>query len=190
MSLFKRLADLQTKLEAVEGAADLLPDLQQALELAKPYDGLDPKQAREAMAKLPELERLQQTLSQTATERDQFKTAATDLGKQVSDLSTDVVVERGLGSVGVLPEYRDLVAPAVRSMVQSGDAGPTLPDGFAETLREKYPAMFAPLTDAAGVGVGETGAVTPPSPSQVTATSGVVRVNPSDVRSGKVAISG
>lgn len=190
MSLFKKLSDLQTKLESIEGAAALVPDLQQVLDLAAPYDGLDPKQAREAISKLPELERMQQTLSQTATERDQFKTAADDLSQRVSALATDVVVERGLGMVGALPNYRDLVAPAVRALVETGDSGPVLPDGFADRLREQYPAMFAPTTDAAGVGVGETGAVTPPSPSQVTANSGVVRVNPHDVRSGKVAIAG
>lgn len=191
MNLSQRLARLRTRLEAIEGTSEVLSEIDDFAEQVKPYDGLDPKGAREAIAKLPELTRLQQTLSQTATERDQFKTQAEKLGESTQDLRTQVVVARGLGSLGVLPEYQELVEPAVRSLVQVGEDGtPSLPDGFGSTLRDKYPAMFAPLTDGAGSGTGEGQPARTEGPRQVAPKGGVIKgVNPADVLSGRVAIT-
>lgn len=193
MKLLRRLANVRQKLEAIEGAADALAELGILEDEAKPFNDLDPNEARTALSKLPELEQLKTTLSQTATERDQFKTQATDLGAVATNLARDVVVARGLGRVGVLPDYQDLIEPAISAMVQTDEEGNhSLPENFVTTLRDKYPAMFAPESDGAGTGVSTStsGPAAQQQSIQVSPQGGVITgVDPGDVMAGKVAIA-
>jgi F0F1-type ATP synthase epsilon subunit len=193
MKLSQRLASFREKLGAIEGAAEVAAGLADLVEQAKPFDDLDPNSAREAIAKLPEIVRLQETLSQAATERDQFKAQVADLGSVAAGLARDVVVARGLGRVGVLPAYQDLIEPAIAGMVQADDQGNySLPEDFATSLRDKYPAMFAPESDGAGTGTSTStsGPAKDKQPTQVASQGGVITgVDPGDVMDGKVQIT-
>lgn len=195
MTLTQQLNRLKANIQALEGDhTDLLALLNPAIDTAAPYDGLDATAAREALAAMPDYDETKKALTRAATERDNFQSQFTEQSKANGQLQRQLVATRGLFEIGVLPEYEKLMQPAVMDMLVDGDDGPALPENFAATLREKYPATIAPTHDAAGSGSGGgngTGGDGTQQPTVVTrSTSGVITgVNPQDVLNGTAVLA-
>lgn len=181
-------------------------DLEQALARiqqleadVKRFEGINPEEAR----------RQQQTASEQiqnlTTQTQQLQGQIQDKDQAIRSRDVRLAAVEGLYQANVLPEYRDVLLPTVtQSLKLDGDSASAdssvrvvAPEGkqpaeYVKSLRDKYPAMFAP--EANPTGTGATGSTTttqqPPSQTTVEASDpGAFIANLDEIANGKVQVN-
>ena len=173
-------------------------DLEQALARiqqleadAKRFEGINPEEAR----------RQQQTASEQiqnlTTQTQQLQGQLQDKDQAIRLRDVRLAAVEGLYQANVLPEYRDVLLPTVTQSLKLEGDRVVDPEGrqpaeYVKSLRDKYPAMFAPETNPTGTGA--TGSTTntqqTPDPTTIDASDpGAFIANLDAIASGKVQVN-
>jgi|GEM_PF-4842927 len=191
MQLSKIVSGLKTKLQSIEGAAEVLGQVDELIETAKQFDGLDPQGVRQSLQQLEQLRTDNASLNALSTERDTLQQQLQQSNQTEQDLRTELMAVRAMGNAGVNPDYEELLTPVVKSaVVLSSDGKASLPDGFFDNLKTKYAAAFFP-EDAAGTGAtasGEGAGATTAASVSVGSDRVISGIEPEAILSGEVQL--
>jgi hypothetical protein len=157
----------------------------------KKFEGINPEEAR----------RQQQTASEQiqnlTTQVQQFQTQIQDKEQALRSRDVRLAAVEGLYQANVLPEYRDVLLPTVTQSLKLDGDRVVAPEGrqpveYVKSLRDKYPAMFAPETNPTGTGATGSTTTTQQPPSQDTvdaADPGAFITNLDAIATGKVQVN-
>lgn len=156
----------------------------------KKFEGIDPDTVTRDRTSLSE--QLSNTQRQFNEFKQQSEAEKTALQKQLQQKDVDYHFRDQLASAGVLPEYRDRFNDLAASLQYDADKLQTSggePFDVA-SLRDKYPAMFAPVAAPAGSGAtGSNATPTSNQPKVVNPSNGVISgVDPAAILDGSVVI--
>lgn len=192
MGIKETLNQLRSQLGSVEGLdTTVLTQFDQAIQQAELYDGIDPQAARTAISQLNQRQSQDNQLQTVTGERDSLQTQLSDTQNQLLTSRKEFAALKGLHAAGVRPEYQDLILPQVTGALEIAEDGQiSTPENLYTGLKTQYAAMFYAEDGAGTGGAGTEDDSAEESPTQVTATDGVVSgVNPDDVMSGKVSVT-
>ena len=156
----------------------------------KIFDGIDPEKARAAERTLQE--QLAYSVSQYEELQETYNVDTAKLQQQITNKDVSFAFTDALATAKVLPEYRDRFADISANLEYRDGALWQGGKPFdSKTLRDKYPAMFAPEVNAnggaaPGGGNGQGDQIRSVKASDVAA---IAAINPDDVASGKVVIT-
>jgi hypothetical protein len=193
VKLSKQVSDLKTRLQSIEGAADVLGDVDSLISAAAQFDDLDPVAAKNAIGELPQLQSQLQELQGKAGQVDTLTGQINDLTQGSQQLHRELIAARTVSSAGILPEFRDLLEPTIAAAAVAGADGKyALPDDFLGGLKERYPSAFAAEEGAGTGGAGQSGQA-PETTSSRTVKVGDDRVisgvDPDEVLNGSVKLA-
>ena len=188
MDIAKVIANIKQALpEGVDSA--VLGQLDTLEQTVKPYEGLDPQAARDAIAAMQTRAANDQQIQSVTAQRDEALATAQTAQDQALTAQKELHAVRGLVGAQVRPEYESLLLPTVLTALEVGQDGAIAPkEGLWEDLKVKYPAMFY-AEDGGGTGTdtgeGSTGTKGTPVP----VTNGIISgVDPGAVLTGGVLV--
>lgn len=154
------------------------------------FQGIDPDQVTRDRASLSD--QLANTQRQFNDFKQQTEAEKSQLQQSLQQKDVGYHFRDQLAAAGVLPEYRDRFNDVANGLKFEGDKLLTADNQpfDAGSLRQKYPAMFAPIGDAAGSGAtGSNTTATGNQPKVVNPQNGVISgVDPAAILNGSVVI--
>lgn len=155
------------------------------------FEGINPEEAR----------RQQQTASEQiqnlTTQTQQLQGQIQDKDQALRSRDVRLAAVEGLYQANVLPEYRDVLLPTITQSLKLDGDRVVAPEGkqpieYVQSLRDKYPAMFAPETNPAGTGATGSTTTTSQPTSQTTvdaADPAAFIANLDAIAAGKVQVN-